>query len=71
MPDKDRRLIRFGDHFSSDDLDSDDIELELPAPSPEPAEEDQTEPWGSPEKEHLFHSRVRLYRERFRNHSGD
>lgn len=72
MPDEERRIIRFGEIFSSDELERDEIELELPEPGPEPPEEEQVEPWAhGGDKEHLFHGRLRHYRERFREHHGD
>jgi len=56
MPDE-RRLVRSGERFRSDELDL--IDLELPEPSPEPPEEEQAEPWGT-SKRHL-RRRLRAY----------
>lgn len=40
-----RRRIRDGDAFTSDELERGDIELEKPEPRPEPPPEQQDEPW--------------------------
>jgi hypothetical protein len=46
----DRRRIRDGELFNSDDLDAGRIELEKPTPRPEPPEREQTEPWARTEE---------------------
>jgi hypothetical protein len=68
-----RRLVRFGDQFTSDELEHGDVELEAVAANPDPPPEDeQAEPWGlsddAPEhKKQLFHGRLLDY---VRHHGG-
>ena len=60
-----RRLVRYGERFTSDELERDEIELELPAATPEPDADDQVEPWAwgdKPVPEGVA-ERLRLYRE--------
>jgi hypothetical protein len=42
----DRRLIRRGELFSTDELDSGEAELETVPPGPQIPPEDRNEPWG-------------------------
>jgi hypothetical protein len=54
-----RRLVRYGDTFTSDE----DADFELPEPAPEPPEDEQAEPWGTAEDDPRFAGRNRAYRE--------
>ena len=55
-----RRLVRFGDEFTSEELAAGQVELELPDPSPEPGDvKDEAEPWGTDDPR--FADRERAY----------
>lgn len=59
-----RRLVRFGDEFTSEELAAGEVELELPDPSPDPPPEDQqAEPWNARDGDDRFAGRERAYRE--------
>jgi hypothetical protein len=68
-----RRLVRSGGLFDSEELERGEVELELPEPFPEPEEEDQVEPWGLRDgtvKHHRARHRLREYK-RFLKGIGD
>ena len=60
-----RRLVRFGESFGQEELDSGEVELEEVPPADEPPEDEQTEPWGWRDKEApgRVRERLRAYRE--------
>lgn len=68
-----RRLVRFGDRFTSDELEHGDVELEAVPENPDPPPEDErAEPWAlaadaPPEKHRKFGHRIREYREKHRH----
>ena len=68
----DRRLVRSGGAFTSDELDADEVELELPEPAAEPPAEVAAEPWGWRGKKTPpdVAERLRLYREFVQSREG-
>jgi len=59
-----KRLVRSGELFTSEELDRGEVELERVGPLPEPPEKDQAEPWGTRlEDDPRFRDRLRAYRE--------
>jgi hypothetical protein len=67
-----RRLVRFGDPFTSGELERGEAELDAVPPNPHPPPEDeQAEPWGFEERgdEHK-HRRFRDRLSRYRHHHG-
>jgi hypothetical protein len=59
----DRRLVRFGGEFTSEELAAGEVELELPEPSREPPDDEQAEPWNTSFTDPRFAARERAYRE--------
>lgn len=58
-----RRLVLFGDQFTSEELAADEVELDLPRPSRAPADDQQAEPWNASPGDDRFRDRERAYRE--------
>jgi len=56
---KSPRRVRYGERFTSEELEAGEVELELPDPSPELPPDEETEPWGTDK----FPDRDRAYRE--------
>jgi hypothetical protein len=75
MPD--RRSVRWGELFTSDELDNRVVDLEEVPPNPKPPREDvQVEPWGlgddAPAAKHrLHHGRLRHYLREYGGDRGD
>jgi hypothetical protein len=59
---RDRRIVRSGETFTSEELDAGEVELELPRPSREPPPDQQAEPWGTARGDDRFAGRDRAYR---------
>jgi hypothetical protein len=71
-----RRIVRWGEMFTSDELADGEVELEEPPPGPEPPEDEQAEPWGLgddvPEGKHRrYGRRLQDYREFLRQWRED
>lgn len=68
-----KRLVRFGEAFTSDELERGDVELEQVEAAPEPPPEEQGEPWalladaGGEPAEEAHHS----LRDRFKGRHHD
>lgn len=69
---RERRLVRSGEVFTSDELAGGEVELELPAPATEPAGDVAAEPWAWRGKKTppAVAERLRLYQEFVRSREG-
>lgn len=67
-----RRMVRSGEHFSSDELERDEVELDLPEPAAEPPAEVAAEPWAWRGKvmPDSVASRLHLYQEFLKTREG-
>lgn len=61
---RERRRVRFGDYFTSDELDDGDVDLEEVEPGEQIPEEEQVEPWAEGDKVLLPVLRERLVKYR-------